>query len=451
MVKGLLLAALFAVAPTGDEPHPEAPPPPAPRRSFLLPAFEVGLVNFSIAGFNNLVTRESWALTSVDLIASHFVPKSWTFDSDYFITNQFLHPYQGALSMTAARSAGLSFYWAALYPVLASLAWELAFEAEPPSVNDQFTTSLGGVFLGEVLHRAALLTLVLGDGPPRLLRRLLAALIDPMGALNGALFEGRFDANDLGPTPRFATELRAGVNGGLRRTATGYVGLTLVYGVPGETDVGPVVPFSHFVLSADLTLGPPIETAGNLFVRGVLVGRQYQAGNVHGVWGAFGMYDYAAPRPARASSTGVGFGTTFRWALSTNAMLVGTAIGGAMPFAAVGAADPAENNGRNYHIGPGTQGIVEFALVHATSALRFGARHWLCTGLYVAPVGVDAVGIYSLRFDFMLWQHLALGIEAVLSTRDARFVQQLYNAQERTLSGRLTLSWWLGGDFRPRG
>ena len=48
----------------------------------------------------------------------------------------------GSLSFTAARSAGLPFWLACLYPLMSSLTWEMFYEVDAPSFNDQITTTL---------------------------------------------------------------------------------------------------------------------------------------------------------------------------------------------------------------------------------------------------------------------------------------------------------------------
>ena len=163
-------------------------PPPVPsvalprqaRFNVLLPILEAEGLHFLLASLNNLVARSDFAQVSLDSVLSHFDGRRpWEIDVDYFSINQFGHPYQGSLAFTAARSSGLSFWWACIYPFMASLTWELFFEVDAPSWNDQITTPLGGAFLGEVLHRSALL-LLREVRAPRWLRVLGAFLLEPV-------------------------------------------------------------------------------------------------------------------------------------------------------------------------------------------------------------------------------------------------------------------------------
>ena len=75
------------------------------RTNYLIPALESEALHLGFLAFSNLATRQSFAQVSLDSIASHFDGRRpWTWDVDYFITNQFGHPYQGALAFTASSS-----------------------------------------------------------------------------------------------------------------------------------------------------------------------------------------------------------------------------------------------------------------------------------------------------------------------------------------------------------
>ena len=136
-----MTAAAQEDAPVRD---PAPPPPELPVQNYLVAALEGATVNLSLLAFSNLVTRMDFALVTPKTLVRNLNPKSWTFDVDYYLTNQFGHAYQGSAYFNAARSSGLTFWWSALYATLGSLTWELFFESEQPSVNDQITTPIGG-------------------------------------------------------------------------------------------------------------------------------------------------------------------------------------------------------------------------------------------------------------------------------------------------------------------
>ena len=109
----------------------------------------------------------------------------WVWDLDDFAVNQIGHPYQGNNYFTSGRANGLSFYESAALTAFGSGTWEYFGETNQPSVNDFINTTLGGIALGEMFHRAAWLvrdTRATGRG--RLWREIGATAIDPVTGLN---------------------------------------------------------------------------------------------------------------------------------------------------------------------------------------------------------------------------------------------------------------------------
>src|SRR5207247_813838 len=96
----------------------------------------------------------------------HNLNATWVIDTDPFATNQFLHPYQGAMYHGLARSAGVGYWPSMLYTFTGSLLWEIAGETSLPSKNDQIASGIGGSLLGEPLFRMASLVLDGQSGSP---------------------------------------------------------------------------------------------------------------------------------------------------------------------------------------------------------------------------------------------------------------------------------------------
>src|SRR6185503_9067370 len=133
----------------------------------------------------NPVTRGSIA----DISGSWF-----QFDYDPFFEDMFGHPLHGSIHFNAARAAGLSFWESSVFPVLGALSWELLGERQldypggwrsKPSTNDFVMSATAGPILGETMHRLS--SAVLDDhtvSGERVLRELMATLVDPMRGLN---------------------------------------------------------------------------------------------------------------------------------------------------------------------------------------------------------------------------------------------------------------------------
>jgi uncharacterized protein DUF3943 len=140
-------------------------------------------------------------------VTAHITPETWwtnmkrgwEWDLDDFAVNQIGHPYQGNNYFNAGRANGLSFWESAGLTAFGSGTWEYFGETNQASLNDFINTTLGGIALGEMFHRAAWLvrdTHATGRG--RLWREIAATAIDPLTGYN------RFrsgDAKRIGDPP----------------------------------------------------------------------------------------------------------------------------------------------------------------------------------------------------------------------------------------------------------
>lgn len=454
--------------PRAEAPAPSTPPGDAPlRRSYLVPAFEALSLNIGIFTFHNLISKAPFALITWKTVSHHLDgTEGWTFDVDQFITNQFAHPYHGSLEFAAARSSGVPFWQAGLYTFAASLSWELLAENEPPAINDQITTTLGGMFLGEVLHRTYRVVMDEAGGHVGPLRRLAGVLISPASSLNDWIFDGAVNPGDIDSVPplhwelipgaSLATRLRDRTEGdpprllldqGLQASIAG----ELTYGALGDEQWRYRQPFSYFDASASLTF--PGVSAGTLYLRGLLAGAQFGgASRVRGLWGLFGLYDFGANNIVRVSSVGLGFGTTVQANLGRQVFLQGTAIAAGLGFAAAGSLDLQSTLVRDYHIGPGVEGLLEARLVRrGLGMLRARARQWWVSGVYTEPhEGFEAITYLTLDGRIRIAPRLAVGVELPLALR----VYDFGPADSQAIGGgglRLTLSYMSDDSFGTEG
>jgi hypothetical protein len=111
--------------------------------------------------------------------------QGWVWDLDDFTVNQVGHPYQGNNYFTTGRANGLSFYESAAVAAFGSATWEYFGETNHASLNDFINTTLGGIALGEMLHRSAwLLRDTRASGKGRLWREIGATVVDPITGAN---------------------------------------------------------------------------------------------------------------------------------------------------------------------------------------------------------------------------------------------------------------------------
>jgi hypothetical protein len=187
--------------------------PGCPPRSVGKALFQTTMVNVAYE-LANLIRGQ---------VTAHITPKSWwenmqqgwVWDLDDFTVNQIGHPYQGNNYFNTGRANGLSFYESAALTAFGSATWEYYGETNHPSLNDFINTTLGGIALGEMFHRAAWLvrdTHKTGRG--RLWNEIGATVIEPITGLNRFLTG---DASRVVDKPsemvpsELATEMAAGV------------------------------------------------------------------------------------------------------------------------------------------------------------------------------------------------------------------------------------------------
>jgi len=361
----LCCAAISASGCTGARRHPHPPSAQAPstldvRPDFVLPALEI--VGTSLA-FN--AVGRAWKDDGSFVVTFASIRRNlrgpWVIDEDPFEINQLGHAYQGATNHHIARSAGLN-YWQSLgYVFTASVLWELAGEATPPSMNDQVVTGIGGTFLGEALFRAANRLLAQADGRPGVGRRWLIAALSPPLAINRLAFGRRFDA--VMPTHDPATDIRSqfgarvgvhGRPGSAEPAADAVLDLSLDYGLPGNVAYSYGRPFDYFHLRALASTASGMES---LFARGLLAGRRAGA---HSVWGVFGDYEYWSPKLFRVSTTALSIGLATDVPIRREARLRSSVTGGV----AYGAAQTIDGpHDRDYHYGIGPQASASVSIV----------------------------------------------------------------------------------------
>ncbi len=346
-----------------------------PARSFLVPAGD-------ILGFQILLNQVDRQLEDGNDYDSDYdsirlnLQTGWAIDRDPFAVNQVLHPYQGAMYHGFARSAGLN-YWESLgYDFVGSAIWEVAGETVPPSLNDQITTTFGGSFLGEALFRMANAVLGSSDGRPGFGHELGAAVISPSTGFNRFAFGDRFDgvypSNDAPIFWRAGLGLRHNERvtdlGVLAKLQDDQVVADLVvdYGLPGKPGYEYERPFDYFHFELTATSS---ETAlpENVMVAGLLLGSDYHAGPLRGIWGLYGTYDYITPDVFSVSSTALQFGTTSQLKFSDTVAVQGTGMAG-VGWAAAGTIADAETD-RSYHYGVCPQSQVGLRLIGGSRAM----------------------------------------------------------------------------------
>jgi len=408
-------------------------------KSYWLTAFDIVAFDVLLNRVDRyFIDKDDYNVT-LDSIR-HNAGGKWVVDNDPFAINQFGHPYQGSMYHGFARSAGLSYWESSAATLLGSLFWEVSGETTPPSINDQFTTGIGGSFLGEPLFRLSSLLLESGTGRPGLLRELAAALISPSTGFNRAAYGSRFDGVFRSHAPAVYTQVQLGVNVHADvssdvnanrvvgepaipqsyRNGEGTADFTVAYGLPGKPDYRYDRPFDYFHLEFTASTTNVIE---NLITRGLLIGEPYSAGdNVRGIWGLYGSYDYISPQIFRVSTTAGGLGTTNQWWLSRSVALQSTALA-SLGYGSAGAIRGAGE--RDYHNGIAPQGLLTTRLILGD---RFSIEATLRDYYVGSLASKDTSGEENiLRAEIGLTGRIynlhGLTLKYTMSRRDASYVQ----------------------------
>ncbi|MBK9517685.1 MAG: DUF3943 domain-containing protein [Anaeromyxobacter sp.] len=354
-------AADLAVQPP-TAPELRLTPPGAPAVAARPPSW--WLPPLELVGVSTVLSL--WGRTMIDDPTFHSTWASfkdhlngpWWYDEDKFATNQFGHPYQGHLYFSTARTLGHGFWVSSAFAFTGSLLWETAGELEPPSVNDQITTTVAGSFLGEILFRLANRVLDDGGGAPSRWRQLGAAAVSPVNGFNRVLHGDRYrpPPEDLPLTGELTLGFQyAGASKqdgtSLGHTQTGLVSAKVVQGHPGSGH-GFRAPFDYFDVRAQIGLSEDAGGAsatGNFSIHGLLVGAPFGVGQAKGLWGLYGTYDLLTPTLFRASSSALGIGAVYHVPLGGDFLLQGQAILSAGYGAGGSLQDPVGR--RDYHFG----------------------------------------------------------------------------------------------------
>lgn len=407
-----------------------------PNRSYLIPALEIPLYAFLLNQFDrNFTDPEKEYRTTGHSIKENITDGKWVVDNDQFSVNQFLHPYGGTIYFGLARSASLNFWESSLATATGSLIWELGGERTRPSINDQFTTTFGGIFLGEPLFRMANLLLESDEeGEPGFWRELAAGIISPPTAFNRFVFGNRFDA--IYPSHKPATFMRLQVGGtltsGVNNVSSnvkthGAIGdLTIRYGLPGKPGYSYSRPFDYFDFHFTAVSANAVESVNT---HGLLIGNTYAPSeSTRGVWGLYGSYDYISPQVFRVSTSALSLGTTWQSWLSEDVAVQGTALGGA----GYGAAGSIKRTGnRDYHYGFTPQALLALRLILGDSAMiDFTGQEYYVSGLLSSEShGRENILRGNASLTLRIVGRHGIALRYVASQRNASYSDVDYHSQ----------------------
>jgi hypothetical protein len=358
----------------------------SPKLKPLLPAAEIIVMDTGINLANRLGPDPQFYQVTGTSIRSNLRSK-WVVDDDPFQVNQFLHPYQGSMYHSIARSTGYNYWQSMAYTFAGSAMWEVFGETTRPSKNDQIATGIGGTFLGEPLFRMSRVLLTPHDRSPGFWRVLGATIISPPAGVNHLMFGDKITSEV--PTSGAVSDLRLqiGAAGSVTEKLGDHdstklnhpiAGFSIDYGFPGSRNYSHPKPFDYFTMGATASWADGIET---VTTRGFLAGRDYGAGDRgRGIWGVYGNYDYFTSAPFRFSTTAVSAGTTAQINLSDAVAFQTSALAG-IGYSSAQSVEATLD--RDYHYGFGPHALLAAKLIAGKrAAIDVTAR-----GIYLGGVG----------------------------------------------------------------
>jgi hypothetical protein len=398
---------------------------------------EVFLANFVVWGFDRYIRPAPEGGEKGDGFRISFnswwnnIKNGFEWDDNNFGTNQWGHPYHGALFFTAGRANGFTFWDSVPFAFAGSFAWEYFGETHNPSFNDWISTSVGGVALGEVLHRAS--TMVLDNearGGERVWREIGGAVINPVRAFN-RLWTGEARTQHQNPANRFPETLGINLEFGVRTegedriwedpVARGYLRTDLAYG--DVFDSRRHDPFSSFLFSAQINFADATPI-GQFDARGILAGRDlHETETSRHILAAYHHFDYIDNQAVKfgAQSVGSTIQSEFHAAHGEGRLRLRTRLDGNVVLLGATESDYATFTGRDYDYGPGF--AVKLATGFQFNELPIFILSTSNTFLHSIN-GTDADHFISssrVRVQVPVYQNYGLAVDYVLFLRNSQY------------------------------
>jgi hypothetical protein len=369
-------------------------------------------------------------------------------DDNAFMTNNFRHPWMGALMFGAARSNDYDFYQSSLWAFAGSWLYEYSGEKHHPAYNDWINTSIGGMSFGESLYRLSNMVLDnTATGNERAWRELGGLILQPLAGVNRMITGQAFDVY-ANPEDRFPDYFATKFEAGLRtygqemvwddEITKAYIEFDLSYG--SMFDGHNEKPFDAFTFGIDITFDDQPRTISNMDIRGELaslvVGKTENTQHVLSAVQNFDYYDVDA-YTFGGQSFSADFNSRF-WKdevfeAQTELKLTGIILGASR-------SDYFNISGREYDYGPGL-GYAFRANFEHKAKYRLSMRH---SGFWIHSLNGTEADHYAsytdAAFDLTIKQYLGVGLKYILYLGENLY-ERHPDTSTRDPEIRLYLSW----------
>jgi hypothetical protein len=394
------------------------------KRYFLPAALNVLALQVIPNFFNWNVADDTTAVLSFTAWRRN-IQQGLEYDPNNLATNMFAHPYHGNVYFNSGRSNGYNYWESYGFAFAGSLIWEMFGENNRGAINDWAMTSLGGITIGEALHRAAIMVRNNeSSGAGRAFSELGGFLIDPVGGFNRA-WRGEMSKHGPNPENRFPLSWSSEIDVGVRTVGEGrltnadrtggYFLFSANYGNPMQEVERP---FDSFQLFLQVN-GDDASTIGQFQVHGTLWNNQIKRSDktLH-VFSVDQLYDYADNAAYQVG--GMAFAASLRsqWKLSETLGIHGLLQPNLSLVTAV-SSEYAGFTGRSYDFGSGA-GIRVFASLNhkGIDVVQLGYRGFYSHTMNGAK-GNQIVHFVGGRAKYRIWRALGLRADYILFLRDS--------------------------------
>jgi hypothetical protein len=431
------------------------------------------LVDLRIASFQNVYVHDSNYVQVSPRTWWRNFERGFEFDDNKFDTNNFYHPWNGALFYSTGRSTGLNFWESSSLAVAGSLLWECCGETLKMSANDMISTSLGGVAMGEMIHRLGSVILDNEDrGASRVLREASIFPFDIVRGFNRMLFRDQYRSpNPEEPLDWRPRRLGALVSLGARQVGNDgslggddtktapFLDLWVAYGSVFDNERRR--PYDSFWMQTQINFTDDVDPAGLMTIRGDVLSKPFgEPGARNGAIALVQHFDYVNQRTFEFSTQSLALGLSRRLGVVRNARLelhadlIGTLLGSVssrFEFAETHETHETVTGYRRNEYGPGLGARAEaILLVGEHPVVQATYRYqWIHTTNDTPSNGGGAdhdLQIASLRLRAPLGRRLGVGIDGDLFLRNSRYANPLIVANDdRVPQVRAYATWRLGG------
>ena len=382
--------------------------------------------NLVLMAINRYIRKAPYAYISWESIKKNLT-NPWVWDQDEFVVNHLGHPYQGSYYYIAGRSNNLPFWESALTTIAGSVTWELFAETETPSYNDLIVTTIGGISLGEMLHR---LYFQAAD-----LNKLFAFFVSPMDSINNTIWQGKVN-RPYGEITSLSTKLLFGAIAdkiffkeseisGKPIYIPLYLGgnINIVYGNPYGLETK--TPYQQFDLDVKFTAAKNYYNL-SLFSDGMIWAfSPWEQDRLKTTMGISLHYDFLFSSAMNYSANSIGFttkqhailphGWNIKWDLHLNYIMMSATD---FYYLFNGIIDPeTELENRIYDLGFGTGFKASFGVSQPLfgSLYLFYFLDWVKTIKTSLPQkgsnGSSLIGVGSISYEHSIYKTLSLGLE----------------------------------------